>query len=213
MSAGSPRIMPFDSCARKTSASQEKLNEEKIIDDSNDYLETEPYAYFVTRPKRSESILLIRSLNRAKEIGIFSFFLDILSTTEPWPSFELIFSIISFVGKASPFFHKKFAKEYIPDFNSIVMKSLVDSPKSNYRDFNKEKLDIVLHYLESLLKRVHSIEVKNELIENFNLAISLKSFQTPYLERKIQGLRGISDAISRAKFAKEGSMQTSDLIA
>ena len=204
--------MPYDSCARKTSVSQDKINEEKIVPDSNDYLETEDYAYFVTRAKRCESFLLIRSLNKAKAAGIFDIFLDILSKTDPYPPFDLIYSVIYFVGKAYLFFHKKFAKEYIPKFNSATMKILIDSPQSNYRDFNKEKLDIVIFYLEALLKRVYSIEEKNELIETFTLEISLKSFQTPYLERKIQGLRGISDAISRVKYSKELESQNHDLV-
>ena len=95
MSAGSPRIMPYNSCARKTSVSQEKINEEKIVDDSNDYLETEEYAFFVTRENISESYFLVRTLNRAKLAGIFDFFLEVLSNTEPCPSFDQIFSIIS----------------------------------------------------------------------------------------------------------------------
>ena len=212
MSAGSPRIMPYDSCARKTSVSQDKINEEKIVDDSNDYLETEEHAFFVTRAKKSESYLLVRTLNRAKLVGIFDFFLEMLAKTDPWPSFDLIFSIIYFVGKSSAMFHKRYAKDYIPRFNEIVMKCLVDSPQSTYRDFNKEKFDAVLFYLESLLKRVFSIETKNELIEHFSLEISLRSFQTPYLERKIQGLRGISDEISRVKFSKTGDSQNSELV-
>ena len=212
ISAGSPRIMPFNTCARKTSVSQDRHNEEKIVDDSNDYLETAEWASFVTRSKRSESLLLVRCLNRCQKQGIFDFFLKVLEKTEPWPSFELIYSIVYFVGRISFLFHKKFAKAYIPQFTSFIMKKLIDSPQTTYRDFNKEKLDTVLTNIENLLKRVYSIEEKTELIENFNLEISLKSFQTPYLERKIQGLRGISDAISRAKFAKEASMQSQELV-
>lgn len=210
--AGSPRIMPYDSCARKTLISQDKINEEKIVDDSNDYLETEDYAAFVTRSKKSDSFLLVRTLNRAKAAGIFETFIETLSKTDPYPPFDLIFSIINFVGKVSALFHKRYAKEYIAQFNSIAMQCLINSPQSNYRDFNKEKFDIVLFYLESLLKRVFSVERKNELIEDFSLEISLRSFQTPYLERKIQGLRGISDAISRVKFSKDGDQQSQELV-
>lgn len=212
ISAGSPRIMPFNSCARKTNVSQDKYNEEKIIDDSNDFLETSDWAAFVTRPKKSDSILLIRSLNRAKKLGLFEFFINLLEKTDPWPSFDLICSIVNYVGKAHAFFHKRYARDFIPPFVELVMKKLIDSPQSTYRDFNKEKLDLVLYHLDNLLKRIYSIEEKTEKIESFNLEISLKSFQTPYLERKIQGLRGISDAINRAKYSKEASFQSVELV-
>ena len=196
MSAGSPRIMPYNSCARKTSVSQDKINKEKIVDDSNDYLETEEYAFFVTREKISESYFLVRTLNRAKLAGIFDFFLEVLSNTEPYPSFDQIFSIISFVGNASAMFHKRYAKYYIPKFNDIAMKCLVDSPQSNYCNLNKEKFNSILFYLKSLLKRVFSIEVKNDQMYHFSLEFSMCSFQSPYLDRKIEGLQGISGAIS-----------------
>jgi ubiquitin carboxyl-terminal hydrolase 34 len=212
ISAGSPRIMPHNTCARKTMVSQDKFNEEKIVDDSNDNIETSEWASFVTRTKKSDSILLVRSLNRAKASGLFQFFKDLIDKNDPWPSFDLIYSIVYYVGKAHSLFHKKFAKEFIPSFVEAIMKKLIDSPQATYRDFNKEKLDNVIYHLENLLKRVNSIEEKTEKIESFNLEISLKSFQTPYLERKIQGLRGISDAISRARFSKEVSNQSQELV-
>lgn len=53
------------------------------------------------------------------------------------------------------------------------------------RNFNKEKIDIIVINMGELLKRTNSVAKKNEIINEFNLEIALICFESEFLERKL----------------------------
>lgn len=186
--------------------------EENIIDDSNDLIEDANYAYFVTRPKKSKSLVLIRNLNRMQAAGLFDLVLQILNNRETWASFDTAYSLTHLVGKIYALFHKRYAMSYVQKFIDAIFGYMLNSPQSYIRDFNKEKVDQMTGLLESLLKRIWTIQEKNAIIEQFTLDLSLICFETPYLERRIQGLKGIIDAVNKSKYTQTKSVMIEPLV-
>lgn len=212
ISIRSPRLTLFGLCARLWSATHVTFNEEKIIDDSNDMLEDTPDTYCVTRAKYSNSIILIKVLNRFGKAGNFDYMLSVLKDTEKWPSFDVVYTITYFVGKIQGLFHKKFAMNYILQFKDAVFDCLLNAPMNFYREYSKEKLDVMFELIESLLRRVLTIQQKNTTVDEFLLEFSLKNFKTPYLERRIHGLKGIIDAVTKSKNNKSRGIKASELV-
>ena len=79
---------------------------------------------------------------------------------------------------------------------------LLESPQSVMREFKRTKIDAVFRNYENLLKRVYTIEEKAKLIENLSLRLSLRCFNAPFLEQRIQGLKGIIDACKEARMSR-----------
>ena len=183
--------------------------EEKIIDDSNDMIEDTPDTFCVTRSKNS--IVLNRVLNRFGKAKNFDLMLKILNDREKWPSFDVVYTFGHVVGKIYSLLHKKFAMNFVLKFKDAMFSCLINAPVSVYRDYTKEKLDLIFELMESLLKRVLTIQQKNSIMDEFLLEFSLKNFETPYLERRINGLKGIIDAINKTKFLKSRGLQPSEL--
>jgi len=202
MSARSPRIAPYNLTARRWPIPLVNSLEEPIIDDSNDFVEKSEYAYCVLRPKKSSSALLVRNLNRFGQENLFDLIIQKLNDRENWTDFQQAFSMIYFAGKIYPLYHKRFAMSYIPSLTKAVQSYLIEAPSGITREFSREQIEQTLLFLEGLLKRLYTIQEKNRVLEEFNLKLSLKLFKTPYLDRRIQGLKGIIDTVKNAKFSQ-----------
>lgn len=212
ISIRSPRIAPFGLHGRMWVIPQVTFNEEKIIDDSNDMLEDTANTFCVTRVKKCTSALLINIINTFGENKLFDFILKVLSDTEKWPTFDQIYSLSYFVGKLYSLYHKKFIMNFALKFKDTVFNCLLHAPQTIYREYSKEKLDQIFEFMELILKRVLTIQQKNAIVDEFLLEFSLKNFNTPYLERRIHGVKGIIDAVNKAKLSKTRGIQAEDLI-
>lgn len=211
ISIRSPRIAPFGLNARMWVIPHINFNEEKIIEDSNDMLEDTPNTFCVTRPKKCNSAILVKVLNRFGASGNYEFILKTLLDKENWAGFETIFTFAYVVGKVYSLYHKKFAMNYILKFKDALFSCLIHAPIANYREYSKEKLNIIFDLCENLLKRVLTINQKNSIVDEFHLSFSLKNFETPYLERRIYGLKGIIDAVGKTKSGKSRGFQPLEL--
>ena len=211
ISIRSPKLAPFGMNGRMWVIPHVNHTEEGIIDDSNDMLETEPNTFCVTRPKKCSSVVLVKVLNRFGAAGYFDYILNTLADTERWAGFDVVYTFTCVVGKVYSLYHKKFAMNYVLKFKDAVFNTLMHAPLSNYREYSKEKLDVIFELLENLLKRVLTINQKNSMVDEFLLNFSLKNFETPYLERRIHGLKGIIDAVSKTKYMKSRGLQAIEL--
>lgn len=69
ISVYSPRLLPYNWAGRPWKTAVVHPNEDKCIDDSNDFTELSCFA--VTRPGHSRSRALVRSINRFGQAGLF----------------------------------------------------------------------------------------------------------------------------------------------
>ena len=87
--------------------------------------------------------------------------------------------------------HRSFCYEYVPKLWDAVRHNLLHSPDSNLRNFTTQKISDSLNSIGQLLKRVYSLKEKTEMIDKLEMQISLKCFNSDFLERKLQGLKSI----------------------
>lgn len=207
----SPRIASLGLNGKRWIFPKENFNEEDLIDDCNDMLETSSDSYCVTRCKKSNSFILLNALNTFGKNGLFGFMIETLQDKNNWPSFEVIYSFVVFTGRIYGLLHKKFAMNYIVLFKNAVFQSLLAAPVLNYREYSKERLDQIFDHLENLLKRVFTIQQKNKFIDEFLLEFSLKNLETPYLEKRIYGIRWIAEAANKSNLGKLRGMKIADL--
>ena len=84
-----------------------------MLEDCNDMIEDLPNTFFVTRPGKCKSKLLIRNMNKLGEMGGFTAILDRLQDKADFPSFEVVLLLIEALGNLYPIYHKMFAQSYI----------------------------------------------------------------------------------------------------
>lgn len=133
-------------------------------------------------------------------MGVFDKILERISDKNKWCPIDMTSIYVSMLGNCHATFHRDFALEYIPKLKKAVWENVLLSPDSNTRNFSKEKIEGIYNAFDLLLKRIYSIPEKQEMIETFNLEVSLMCFETDFLERKLQGIKSILDIIRQIKY-------------
>lgn len=178
--------------------------DESQIEDSNDHVysvnKDNKKIYCITRLGHCRSVFLINLLNKIGVLGAFDKILDRISDRNRWCPIDLTSIYVSLLGNCHAVFHRDFALEYIPKLKKAVWENIIMSPDSNIRNFSKEKIEGICNGFDLLLKRVYSIPEKQEMVETFNLEISLMCFETDFLERKLQGLKSLLEIIKQIKY-------------
>ena len=107
---------------------------------------------------------------------------------------------IQLLSSISVMFYKPFADQYIKDVNEAVYEFVFkNNTESNIRQLNKEKLDNIYNSLGDMLKRIYPVGIKNNLIEEYQLQLSLLCFKSEILEKQLQGLKQICEILKNAK--------------
>jgi ubiquitin C-terminal hydrolase len=96
--------------------------------------------------------------------------------------------------------------------HEAVTQTLLNLTDEGLRTISKEDLKSVIDYLQSLLDRIYPEEKLGEILESFELNLALKCLKSPYLEKRINGLREIIIKISQAKRKDEEDARTSTFI-
>lgn len=156
--------------------------------------------YCITRIGHCRSVFLIDLLNKIGSLGVFDRILERISDRNKWCPIDVTSAYVGIVGNCSAVLHRDFAQDYIPKLWKAVWENILKSPDSNIRNFSKEKIEGLCKEFDSLLKRVYSVPEKQEMVETFNLEVSLMCFETDFLERKLQGIKAILDIIRQIKY-------------
>lgn len=193
----SPRLAPYNTNARLWPIPPIQFIEEKEIEDSNDYTIITPKAFFLTRPPKYRSRILVSNLNRLASAGVIESALKLLETTQ---SYDIFATILEFLSKISPFYHKTFANEVVQRTTAAFSKFLLESQDIQLRTFNKEKIDKLCSAFEGLLKRKMTIQEKDLFLDSFKFDFALKLMASQLLDKRIQGIKALGDVIRNARF-------------
>lgn len=80
--------------------------------------------------------------------------IEAIEDEENWMPIECLSRYVSFIGSASYYFHRNYAREYIPRFVNAVKTNIYNSPSNNVRKFSKEVIEYIKKGLNSMLRRV-----------------------------------------------------------
>ena len=170
---------------------------EKIIpDDSPDILLNSienKEIYAILRPERVKCLLLVQLLNFFGQEGGFYKILARIKSREKILSFELAYYYFDIIGILWNWFHRKFAQKYIPELQEAIISYFTTAPDVEIRKVQKDRLDKTIKNLENLLRRVYTVVDRHQIVELFELNIYTSFLKSNYLQRRIEGLKGLID--------------------
>lgn len=97
--------------------------------------------------------------------------------------------------------HRKLCMWLIPELKEGVMKYLRKASDSVLRGIKSEKFHSIINNLEILLKRVYTAKKKNTEITQFHLECLLRFIKSEFLDRRIEGLKGVAEFCRKLRFS------------
>ena len=114
---------------------------------------------------------MINLIEKIGKKGAFQLILDRITDTKNWASIDLVSLFSNIIAGLFMVYHREFAFSYIPKFKEAVWRNLLKSPESNIRNFTKDKIDSIVQAFEMILKRVYTIQEKQEVNIRYNTMI------------------------------------------
>ena len=68
------------------------------------------------------------------------------------------------LGNLHGLFYRKFALSYLQKIVDLSMQNVLESPESNFRNFNKDKIEGVINGLEKIIKRLYPAKERFEVL-------------------------------------------------
>lgn len=150
--------------------SLEKVTSHKSItdasfDDSNDEKnDPEMKERFILRGDLCSSQLFLDLLNYAhKDLDIFKLLLE--SVVSKKFNIEATSEVIGFLMRIHPFFHRKWALEYISELTQGILDYINKGDDITIRNFSKERYEAVISSVREFLKRVKTVDERKEIVE------------------------------------------------
>ncbi|CAD8096981.1 unnamed protein product [Paramecium sonneborni] len=167
---------------------------EIFIDDSYDLLYECDYQknkfYAILRPQYSQSLLLIKFINYFGSLGGFEQILKLQSV-------DILANYIQGLGNIHAQLYRSFCQEYITKLQGL-RQTLLQSDDYTLRNMGREKINIILQAFKLLLDRIMSEEQRKEWILNIGLEFVLICFNCKFLDKKIIGLKLLTDLLKQA---------------
>ena len=116
------------------------------------------------------------------------------------------------IGIFSNWFHRKFAQLYIPQLQEAIVSYFKACPDLEIRKVQKERFDKTCNNLENLLRRTYTIDETHSIVEHFELSMYTTLLKSNYLQRRIEGLKGINDTCRSVKISTSRSISEEELI-
>jgi len=95
--------------------------------------------------------------------------------------------------------YQSFWRNLVKDLRKVVINTILDLTDEELRVTQKQDLVNLIKYLESLLEKIYSDEKVGKILESFELELSMKCLNSPYLEKRIYGISEIIEKITYAK--------------
>ena len=151
--------------------------------------------YCIPRRRYCTSTVMIELYNDFGERGGFQKILTTIGNKEKQTSLEMLFYYMDILSKTFGSLHKNFAETFVPQLKEAVSSCILNAPAQSLRDIRKERIDGIIRSLDSLLKRVCKKEDREKQINVLKLDFALLCVKSPFLERRIQGIKEISGLI------------------
>ncbi len=151
------------------------------------------------------SIHFARLVDSFGELGGFKrvlfIVLELMRSSSP-DYVNAVLPLINMVGQLKRVIKKEYLGVFTPDFVDACQKLFLNMTHVNVRQTASEAVEIALSSLEEL---IHETYGRNPdatgVIEKLRLSIGIRYFSCPYLNRRLGGLKILSDLVRRASNA------------
>lgn len=116
------------------------------------------------------------------------------------------------IGIFSNWFHRRFAQDYIPQLQEAIISYFKACPDVEIRKVQKERFDKTCSNLENLLRRTYTLDETHSIVEHFELNMYTILLKSNYLQRRIEGLKGINDTCKIVKNSSSRSISEEELV-
>lgn len=104
---------------------------------------------------------------------------------------DILSNIVSGIKGIQTNFYRPFALKMVPQLKHAIQQFLIEQPEQLLRNLNLKKLESIIQGLGDIILRTDSILEKLIFVEELECAMHLKLFKSSFLQRKIQGLKGL----------------------
>ncbi len=205
ISAASLRIQRLGSLARlgafKCNKTEDEDDKKSLQDASDVLLNSLPKktVHAVPRAEKSKCMTLVELLNTFGRAGGFEAILSRLKDPSRTLTVELAFYYFDIIGQMWYMFHRGFAQRYFPRLQAAIVGYFESVPDVEVRKIQKELFDAVSKDLENVLRRVYTVLERHSIQEHFDLSMNTRLLKSGYLQRRIQGLKGVNDVCKSVK--------------
>ena len=147
--------------------------------------------------------------------GVFEEFIEILNNK---PNSEEIYTILYTIYCAMPYLHKQYLIENLDNFKNAIMNFIKNLDTKEIRNLPKNISEIFFKFLKSinelLMKEDSNIDDKNiiKTIDEISISLSIKMLKTSIFDKRMQGIKTLTEFISENEFKEETMKTLIDLI-
>ncbi|CAM9303716.1 unnamed protein product, partial [Hapterophycus canaliculatus] len=110
------------------------------------------------------------------------------------------------VASIRPLLARRVARAVLDRTATAVTAALKGAPDSELRGLTRERLEGIMSGFREVLKRGHRSSEAFRRVERLQLDLALKLYSCPFMERKLQGLKILADAVTASETPLSTSM-------
>ena len=185
-----------------------------MIDDSSDppFNEGEEKLFAVIRPNKCKSSLLVECINLFGSQGGFDQILEKICDKKNPINLDLLAYYMECLGRIYPMYHKDFIAQFAPAIKEGVLNAIFNAPEDSIRNIRKEKIEQIVTRLGDVLKRIMTFEEREKTLERLNLNIALMCLKSNFLERRIHGIKSLTESLKALKYSRGGKITAEFMI-
>ena len=112
---------------------------------------------------------------------------------------EHLFAFIDLIVASHNLYHRAFISETISKFVEGAMEYMSAIPEEQLKNVKREKLDLALNQMDSLMRRVFTAKTRGERSIKLKVGVAISLLRSEQLERRIQAIRLIAETCKSAK--------------
>lgn len=112
---------------------------------------------------------------------------------------EEVFRLLKILAMPHYYYHLGFVKGKLSHIVNLIIQFMLKVSEEQLRTIKREKLDQVFRCLELLAGRVYTVKSRTEIMLTTKVSIALALLDSELLERRIQGVRIVSDLCKATK--------------
>ena len=125
--------------------------------------------------------------------NVFEKFIDIIKNK---PNSEELFMVLYSLYYAIPYLHKQYLRENLDNFKNSILDFINNLDTKEIRSLPKDLIEIITKFLKRVNASLKLNENENiSLLDEITISLSIKMIKTSIFDKRIQGIKALSDYI------------------
>ena len=125
--------------------------------------------------------------------NVFEKFINIIKNK---PNSEELFMVIYSLYYAMPYLHKQYLRENLDNFKNSILDFINNLDTKEIRNLPKDLIEIITKFLKKVNASLKLNENENiSILDEITISLSIKMIKTSIFDKRIQGIKALSDYI------------------